>query len=87
MLSSRPVESCRQRQILVSAKNLLEGDRGFLKVGYQGSARVVLSPILDRFFKHYPNVQVSVEELGAPADPAFFFYRRSGPGHCLFPDP
>lgn len=52
-------------RFLVSAKNLLEGDRGFLKVGYQGSARVVLSPILDRFFKHYPNVQVSVEELGA----------------------
>ena len=30
-------------RFLVSAKNLLEGDRGFLKVGYQGSARVVLS--------------------------------------------
>lgn len=33
--------------------------------GISGFRRVVLFPILDRFFKHYPNVQVSVEELGA----------------------
>ena len=45
-------------RFLVSAKNLLEGDRGFLKVGYQGSARVVLSPILDRFFKHLSLIHI-----------------------------
>lgn len=52
-------------RFLASTRDLLEGNRGFLKIGYQGSARAALPPILNRFFKHYPNVQVSVEELGA----------------------
>ena len=52
-------------RFLASAQDLLEGNRGFLKIGYQGSARASLPPILDRFFKHYPNIQVTVEEFGA----------------------
>lgn len=59
-------EICASRhRFYAAAKDLREGNRGFLRIGYQGSARMVLSPILERFFNYFPNVQISVEEMGA----------------------
>lgn len=57
--------SAAGQRFYAAAKDLREGNRGFLRIGYQGSARMVLSPILERFFNYFPNVQISVEEMSA----------------------
>ena len=53
------------RDMLYTAKCLREGMQGKLKIGYQGSARHVLPPLLRNFRKNHPEILITLEQRGA----------------------
>ncbi len=51
--------------MLYTAKCLREGMQGKLKIGYQGSARHVIPPLLRDFRKNHPDILITLEQRGA----------------------
>lgn len=48
-----------------TAKSLKKGMLGSIRIGYQASAKYVIPKYLRNFNKKYPNILISIEELGA----------------------